>query len=117
MTDLEFTILKTLYNQPNREAHRKVLFCLDEKNPSNILSVISDLVEFELIKKVVSSDYYKLTKKGLKALHLANQERDQASKQESQQRFDNNVSVTQVLVPLVIFILGLLVDFVVALLK
>ena len=111
MTDLEITILETIYNQPFQEAHRENLYNLNKGNPQLIKSTIDDLLKLELIKQVPCSNNYKLTKTGLKSLHLANQERDKASKQESQQRLDNNISVANLLIPFVIFILGLLIEY------
>ena len=54
--------------------------------------------------------YISLTSKGIKRLDELYKEADKESKQERQQRFDNKVSVASVLVPLITFVLGLLVE-------
>ena len=117
MTDLEYTILESIHNQRFKEAHREILFNLNKSNPEFIKSTIDDLLELNLIEKVPCSNSYKLSKLGLKALHLAKQERKNETKHESQQRFDNNVSVANLLIPFVIFILGLLVEYIIFLFK
>ena len=110
MNDLQFAVLESIHNQRFQEAHRATLYNLNKCNPQIIKSTIDDLLELELIERVPCSNNYKLTGPGLEALHLANQERDKASKQESQQRFDNNISVANLLIPFIIFILGFLIE-------
>lgn len=75
MPNLKFTILKTIYNQPHQEAHRKTLYKLKKKKPQMIKSTIDDLLELELIERVVCSDKYRLTKPGMVEFRLIQRER------------------------------------------
>ena len=110
MSELEFAILKTIYTQPNKQAHRQVLFTIDNKLINEIKSAVDDLVILGIIEFNVCSNKYNLTKDGLAIFRLAKKEREQIAKQEKQQRFNNNVSVANLLVPLVTFILGILIE-------
>ena len=70
MTNLEFDILETIHNQPFQEAHRKVLFTLENYQINIIKSTIDDLLKLELIEQVPNSDSYRLSKDGLVELKL-----------------------------------------------
>ena len=109
MTDLEFIILETINNQPFSEAHRETLFKLDDYNINDIKSTIDDLIEFNLIEKVPCSPTYKLTTYGKRALRKEKKSRNHNTEQKEKQTFDNQISVANLLVPFVIFILGILV--------
>lgn len=117
MTDLEITILQTIHNQKYCEAHRKILYDLNKSNPEMIKSTINDLLKLGLIEAIPLSNCYKLSGSGLNALRLAKKERENDTKQESQQRFDNKISVANLLVPFVIFILGFFVNLIISLFK
>ena len=110
MTDLKYAILEKLYFNSRREVHQAELFNIDIYRINEISLAMSDLVSFELIERVIGSNKYHLTTPGIKSFELAKNVRDQASKQEKQQRFDNKMSIANILVPLVTFILGILVD-------
>ena len=109
MLNLEFLILETINNQPFSEAHREILFKLDNHNINEIKSTIDDLIEFNLIEKVPCSPNYKLTTRGKRALRLEKKSRYKNTEQKEKQTFDNQISVANLLVPFVIFILGILV--------
>ncbi len=114
MTNLEFDILQAIHNQPFQEAHRKILFTLENYQIDKIKSTIDDLLELKLIKQVPLSNCYKLSDSGLKVLRLAKKERENESKQKSQQRFNKKVAIAGLLVPFVIFILGLFSKYIVS---
>lgn len=55
-------------------------------------------------------DYFRATQAGLAELSELHERADQKAKDERQRRFQNQVSVTQALVPFVTFILGIVVE-------
>lgn len=78
---------------------RDTLFYLSG-NPLNYCSCAS-----------LSDTVYWITPAGEAALAEFNGKREQQAKEERQRRFQNQISVAQVLVPAVTFILGLVVEF------
>ena len=60
--------------------------------------------------KALSDPIYQITQKGRAALEEAYQAAEQKAKDERQQRFDNKISIANVLVPLVTFLLGLVIE-------
>lgn len=58
----------------------------------------------------IADDLIMITQKGLQTLQEFYERSGKHSKKEAQRRFQNKVSVAQVLVPLVVFILGLIVE-------
>ena len=54
---------------------------------------------------------HKITILGEDCINEFERNREQHSKQERQQRFDNKISVASVLVPLITFIVGILVEY------
>lgn len=111
MTDLKFNILKLLYNShPLREQRfGKILHSVPE-DPILVKNALSELSSSGIIENLTCSDIYKLTDLGEKVFEQIQEEREQVSKQECQQRFDNKISVANLLIPLVTFILGFFVD-------
>lgn len=109
--DFEFLILETLYNSPRREADQDVLYNLVKGAINEIDTAIKDLVDIKFIKRVIGSTKYKLTSPtGVNAYKQLKKEREQDAKNERQQRFDNKISIASILVPLVTFIFGLLIE-------
>ena len=60
--------------------------------------------------KALSDPIHQITQKGRAALEEAYQAAEQKAKDERQQRFDNKISIANVLVPLVTFLLGLVIE-------
>ena len=58
----------------------------------------------------ISQDFYKATEAGLAYLAALEQEVKDRTARERQQRFQNQISVAQVLVPAITFVLGLVVE-------
>lgn len=59
----------------------------------------------------LSSTTLKATQKGLSLLSDLDKEARQETERKAQQRFENQVSVAGVLVPLITFVLGLIVEY------
>lgn len=78
---------------------RDTLFYLSRK-PFNYCSCAS-----------LTDTVYWITPAGESALAEFKEKREQQSKDERQRRFQNQISVAQVLVPAVTFVLGLIVEF------
>lgn len=113
MTDLKFNILKLLYEAyPSRELKFGEIITSVSADPTLTKIALKELQSYpnKPLEKTPCSDVYKLTDSGAYLYEQLKEERKQASKQESQQSFDNKISVASLLVPFVTFILGLLVD-------
>lgn len=111
MTDLKYSILGVLYsNQPRRESRANLIKCHFD-TPVATGYAINELIEAKLVVPVLGSDKVELTPLGANAYEQANEERRNQTDQKKQQRFDNKISVASVLVPLITFFLGIIVEF------
>lgn len=111
MTDLKFQILKLLYEKyPMRELSMMDIIHSINEEAIHTHNALKELNSKEYIKQLTCSNVFKLTNSGADVFEQIQEEREKASKQESQQRFDNKISVASLLVPFITFILGLLVD-------
>ena len=110
MTDLKYSILEVLYNAPHRQENRIDIIKRKFAPPTSTNYAIDELIEDKLIKSMLGSDSVKLTSLGATVYEQANEERKKQAKQERQQRFENKVSVASVLVPLITFFLGIIVE-------
>lgn len=113
MTDLKFDILKLLYNSyPLRERKFGEIIESVSADPTLIKNALKELQSpsHMLVENLTCSDVYKLTALGAEVYEQLQEEREQASKTERQQSFDNKIAVASLLVPFITFVLGLLVD-------
>lgn len=111
MTDLKFQILKLLYQAyPLRELSRMDIIRSINENPLHIHNALKELKSKNYIKQLTCSNVFSLELLGAETYELLQEEREQATKQESQQRFNNKISVANLLIPFIIFILGLLAE-------
>ena len=110
MTDLKYSILEILYHRIPRQETIVNLVNIEPYNPSATRYAIRELIEDNLIKNLPVSDIVELTPLGATAYENAVEERKYQSEQKRQQRFDNKISVASVLVPLITFIFGIIVE-------
>ena len=111
MTDLKFNILKLLYNTyPLRELSRMDIFKSIPDDKLLIHNALKELQARDYIQLLVCSDVFKLTSFGAESFENVQEERDKATKKESQQRFDNKISIASVLIPSITFLLGILFE-------
>ena len=85
MTDLKFTILKTIYfKYPLREIRRNELYTLIRHNPILIKNALSDLQSAKYVETILCSDKYKLTDLGINAFEQEQDARKQTTKKKIQ---------------------------------
>ena len=111
MTDLKYSILGVLYSNEPRQESKSNLISRNFDTPAATSHAIDELIEANLIKPVLGCDKVELTPLGSTAYEQASEDRKKQAKQEIQQRFDNKISVASVLVPLITFFLGIVVEF------
>ena len=111
MTDLKFSILGVLYSNNPRQESKVNLIKLKIDTPISTSHAIDELIEAKLIKPLLGSDKVELTPLGANTYEQAYEDRKSQAEQKRQQSFDNKISVATVLVPLVTFILGIIVEF------
>ncbi len=92
---------------PSRSEYERFIF-LKEKNLIKIHHFSA--VHLGSMGQFQAPDTWIITSAGQDALLEFEQERDKQTEQKRQQRFQNQVSIAQVLVPLITFILGLVVE-------
>ena len=111
MTDLKFQILKLLYETyPLRELSRMDIIHSINENPIHTHNALKELKSKEYIKQLTCSDVFKLTESGADVFEQIQEEREQASKHEKQQSFDNKISIASILIPFITFILGIVFE-------
>ena len=111
MTDLKYSILGVLYsNQPRQESRVNLIKCHFD-TPTATGYSIDELIDAKFIKPVLGADKVELTPLGANAYEQTEEERRNQAEQKKQQRFDNKISVASVLVPLITFFLGIIVEF------
>ena len=74
------------------------------------LTFASSIAWVYVYTKALDPPIYLITQKGLAKLKEIEDKAKQEAKDEGQRRFQNKISVAQVLVPLITFILGLVVE-------
>ena len=110
MTDLKYSILGVLYSKEPRQESAIDLINRHFATPASTSHAIDELIKAELVKPIRGSDVVELTPSGATAYEEANEERKTQAEQKKQQRFNNKMSVATVLVPLVTFFLGIIVE-------
>ena len=111
MTDLKFALLDMLYHTvPTKPLTKIDLLNSGHDKVYNIEAALKDLMTQSYISATYGSDTVKITSTGRIAYEAAKEERQQQTKNERQQRFDNKISVASVLIPLITFVLGLTVE-------
>ena len=111
MTDLKFQILKLLYETyPFRELSMMDIFNSISDDKNLIHNALKELKSKEYIKQLTCSNVFQLTDSGADVFEQIQEEREQASKHEKQQSFDNKISKASLLVPFITFILGIVFD-------
>ena len=114
MTDLKFAILDFLYHSPNHENEIVALYNQLLGSVGDVRIALNDMMknsETPYIIRPVGKNTYKLTSHGNIAYETAQEERRKQAKDKKQQSFNNKVSVATVLIPLITFVLGLIVEF------
>ena len=111
MTDLKYSILGVLYSNEPRQESKTNLLNLNFDTPTSTHHAINELLADGFVKPVLGTDRIALTNLGINAYEDANEHRKKQAKEEKQQRFENKVSVASVLVPLITFFLGIIVEF------
>lgn len=110
MTDLKYSILGVFYNSPSRQESKANILNLNLAPATATSNAIADLIADRLIKHYLGVDKLELTALGVAAYEQANEERSRQAEQKRQQRFDNKISVASVLVPLITFFLGIIIE-------
>lgn len=110
MTDLKYSILGVLYYKQPRQDSRINLINRKFANPSETNYAINELVRDKLLAQIVGSDKIELLPSGATAYEEAKEKRHNQAEQKRQQRFDNKVSIANVLVPLITFFVGIFVE-------
>ena len=77
---------------------------------SNTYKALSNLRRSKLIEFSSLDSSVHITRKGEQTLLQIQEKRSQQAKEERQRRIDNKLSVLQLLVPLVIFIVGVVIE-------
>lgn len=111
MTDLKYQILEIVYHSHRREADRTKVEnkFLPDPNPAH--RAIDDLInQDKYLYIVVGTNRIKLTDSGVSAYEETRQSRKENSDKKRQQRFENKVSIASILVPLVTFFIGIIVE-------
>ena len=111
MTDLKYSILGVIYSSRPRQESKINLINRHFDTPESTDYAIKELIEAKFIMPILGSDKVELTPLGATAYEQANEERKSQAEQKRQQRFDNKISVASVLVPLVTFFFGIIVEF------
>ena len=110
MTDLKYSILGVLYSNKDRQESKTNLINLNLDTPTSTHHAINELLADSLVKAVIGTDRIALTHLGATAYEQANEDRKHQADQKRQQRFENKISVASVLVPLITFFLGVIVE-------
>ena len=111
MTDLKYSILGVLYSKESRQESKINLINLNFDTPTSTQHAINELLSEQLIKPIIGTDKVLLTHLGATAYENANEYRKKQAKHEKQQRFENKISIASVLIPLITFLLGIIVEF------
>lgn len=111
MTDLKYSILGVLYSSHSRQESKINLINRNFDTPVSTSHALDDLVENKFIKPVLGTDKVELTPLGATAYEQAKYDRKKQAENKRQQRFQNKLSVASVLVPLVTFFIGIIVEF------
>ena len=119
MTDLKYFILKLMYNSENYTTDLMSILNSKIATPCEIQTAIDSLSSAPTIyvKNIPCSHKYTLTNEGICALESEQELRDKIAEEEKlrssnekQQKFDNRLSIANVVIPVITFILGLLFD-------
>ena len=112
MTDLKFELLGILYPANSTDPVRKLqLLQSGLASPVEVEKALVDLGRQGYVTSAVGSDIVTLTTAGRTAFEGAQISRKKQTDDKKQQRFQNKISVASVLVPLVTFFLGLVVEY------
>lgn len=114
MTDLKFQILSLIYHSTNHEIEEIEVYKQNFGDVKEVRIAINDMLQPNpkpLIVRPIGKQTLKLTSAGNVAYEQAEDDRHQQAKEEAQQSFDNKVSIASLLIPLITFILGLIVEY------
>lgn len=93
MTDLDFLLLKALYDSPDRTQEHKSLCESGVSDINTVADAIRDLVDENLIKVPIGTDKLALTKLGKKYYELEQKARSDASKTERDNKFSKRIAI------------------------
>lgn len=110
MSDLKFFLLDVLYHSPSRKENTVDLINRNPKCAISIKYALNELEEAAFIKPLLCSTVVELTPKGANSYEAEKEIRYNQACKERQQRFDNKLSIASILVPLVTFFLGIIVE-------
>lgn len=111
MTDLKHSILGLLYHDVYHEKSVTDILNLRLAPHTQTKHAIDDLIATKLIARVPCSDKVKLLPNGSQAYEQSEEERRRDAENKKQQRFQNKISYASVLVPIITFLLGVVVEF------
>lgn len=119
MTDIKYFILTMLYNSEDRTIDRNSILNSKIATPNEIQENIFDLssAPTAFIKNITCSDKYTLTNEGVYAFESEKERRCQISKDEKTQKSNNRINRGTLLVALLSFIFGTLIDNIVKLIS
>lgn len=111
MTDLKFSILGEIYSHPKRSVEFSHLIDKKFSSPLATKNAIDELIGEKLIKSIYGPNVLELTPLGANAYEEAKDIRNKDAENKKQQRFQNKISVASVLVPIVTFFLGIILEY------
>jgi hypothetical protein len=110
MSDLKFFLLDALYHSPHRQESTVNLINRNPARATLIGYALKELEEASFIKPITCSDKVELTPKGANTYEAEKEVRYNQACEERQQSFDNKISIASILIPLVTFFIGIIVE-------
>ena len=117
MNAMKYEILTIVHNSTSMYPVHRTDLLTDPSVINQRDKCINELITSGYLSQPVCSDILRITAKGVEALEaererlrLSEEEARKDAKQEKQQRFENKVSVANLLVPLITYILGILTE-------
>lgn len=110
MSDLKFFLLDVLYHSPSRQENTVDLINRNPKCAVSIKYALDELEEASFIKPFACSNKVELTSNGANAYEAEKEKRYNQACEERQQSFDNKISIASILIPLVTFLIGIIVE-------
>ena len=116
MTDLDFFLLKALYDSPDRTQERKALCESGLSDINTVADAIRDLVKENLIKVPIGTDKLALTNLGKKYYELEQKARSDAAKTEKDNKFSKRTTIISVIVAVAMSVMAI-IELIILLLK
>ena len=110
MTDLKFAILGALYAKEPREETVTNLCNIKLSTPCEAFHAIQELAAMGYIQRYSHLTIARLTPSGAIAYEEAKDEREKQAEEKKQQRFDNKMAIASVLISLISFFSGVIVE-------